>query len=105
MPVWTEPRFNRGRVDAAGAILLSYFKNPKHGFNDEIYEASQAVNNWRLSHQFPLQILKMNLLKRSQKLDGGVLVYQRIKRYRSIVSKLERNPNMKLSQMQDIGGC
>jgi len=47
----------------------------------------------------------MNLLKRSKKIDNGVLVYQRIKRYRSIVNKLERNPNMKLSQMQDIGGC
>jgi hypothetical protein len=47
----------------------------------------------------------MNLLKRSKKVDGGALVYQRIKRYRSIVNKLIRNPNMKLSQMQDIGGC
>jgi ppGpp synthetase/RelA/SpoT-type nucleotidyltranferase len=106
MPIWTEPRFNRGRVDAAGAALLLWFNNPKDFFfGEEVYEASLAVDNWRLSHQFPLQVLKMNLLKRSKKFDSGALVYQRIKRYRSIVNKLTRNSNMKLSQMQDIGGC
>jgi len=32
-------------------------------------------------------------------------VAQRLKRLSSIAAKLERNKNMKLSQMQDIGGC
>lgn len=106
MSNWIEPRFNRGRVDAAGSALLSFFNNPSElPFGEAVYEASLAVNNWRLSHQFPLQVLKMNLLKRSKKFDNGALVYQRIKRYRSIVNKLIRNSNMKLSQMQDIGGC
>ncbi len=103
MPIWTEPRFNRGRVDAAGATLLSDIDD-QDDFQ-KFHEAASAVNNWRLAHQFPLQILKMNLLKRSKKIDGGALVYQRIKRYRSIIHKLSRNPNMKLSQMQDLGGC
>ena len=35
----------------------------------------------------------------------GALVAQRIKRLPSIVSKLQREAQMRLSQMQDIGGC
>jgi ppGpp synthetase/RelA/SpoT-type nucleotidyltranferase len=104
MPVWTEPRFNRARVDAAGAILLSDAVEELSDYG-AVHDAAMAVNNWRLSHQFPLQILKMNLLKRSRKIDSGALVYQRIKRHWSIIHKLSRNQNMKLSQMQDIGGC
>ncbi len=101
---WTEPEFNRGRVDAAGAVLVDTFRAGALDTDDD-YESLYVVNNWRLSHQLPLQTLKMNLLTRSRKLDKEALVYQRIKRLWSIVGKLDRNENMKLSQMQDIGGC
>lgn len=46
----------------------------------------------------------MDKYTRAKKVDRDVIVAQRIKRLSSIQLKLERNPNMKLSQMQDLGG-
>jgi hypothetical protein len=47
----------------------------------------------------------MTLLNRARQVDEKALVAQRLKRFPSIYKKLGDNPNMKLSQMQDIGGC
>lgn len=47
----------------------------------------------------------MTLLRRARKIDADALVAQRLKRRPSIELKLRDNPTMKLSQMQDIGGC
>jgi ppGpp synthetase/RelA/SpoT-type nucleotidyltranferase len=97
---WTKPQFGKGRVDAAGDILLK--PNPSEL---EYAEALACINNWRSSHSYPLQALKMTLLGRAKKIDKDAVVAQRLKRLSSITLKLERNSNMKLSQMQDIGGC
>jgi hypothetical protein len=45
----------------------------------------------------------MTLLNRARQVDEKALVAQRLKRFPSIYKKLGDNPNMKLSQMQDIG--
>ena len=45
------------------------------------------------------------LRSKSRGVDRGSLVAQRIKRRASIESKLYRFKSLKLSQMQDIGGC
>lgn len=63
------------------------------------------INNWRACHSYPLQIIKMTLLKRAKSVDSAALIAQRLKRLPSITLKLTDNPAMKLSQMQDIGGC
>jgi ppGpp synthetase/RelA/SpoT-type nucleotidyltranferase len=110
---WTKPEFNRGRVDAAGNLLVSGADNnwrldPAHGgftFTGEQDEALAIINNWRSSHSYPLQAIKMALLKRARRVDQDAIVAQRIKRLSSIELKLRRNPNMKLSQMHDLGGC
>lgn len=47
----------------------------------------------------------MNLLRRARKLDKSCLVAQRLKRLSSIETKLKSKTEMKLSQMQNIGGC
>jgi len=47
----------------------------------------------------------MTLKVRAKKIDPNALVAQRLKRRPSIEIKLRDNPNMKLSQMHDIGGC
>ncbi len=49
--------------------------------------------------------MKMTLLNRARKVHRRALVAQRLKRLSSIALKLEQNEYMKLSQMQDIGGC
>jgi len=46
----------------------------------------------------------MNLRRQAEKSDK-IVVAQRLKRLDSIVAKLKRESGMKLSRMQDLGGC
>jgi ppGpp synthetase/RelA/SpoT-type nucleotidyltranferase len=96
---WVSPGFGRGAIDLAGALLARGDDSPK-------YEAALAVvNNWRSSHGYPLLTFRIVLSTRSKKLDSSALVAQRIKRLPSIALKLRLHRHMKLSQMQDLGGC
>jgi hypothetical protein len=98
---WATPQHKRGRVDVAGDTLIS-----DSGFwGDELDHALSVINNWRASHGYPLQALKMTLLGRAKRTDATAIVAQRLKRLSSIAVKLRRNPGMKLSRVQDIGGC
>jgi hypothetical protein len=98
---WTCPEYTRGRVDAAGDLLIS----PTEPTEDELGEAIVTINNWRSSHGYPLQALKMTLRHRSKRIDTDALVAQRLKRLSSIAQKLLRQKGMKLSRMHDLGGC
>lgn len=97
---WTELKFSRGKVDKAGKILADD-KTPAL----ERIEILDVVNNWRSSHAYPLHLTTKNLDKKAKRLRHGSVTAQRRKRLSSIIAKLKRNPNMKLTQMQDIGGC
>lgn len=97
---WTEPQYSKSQVDRAGQILIL-----PNASNEEVYEALYIVNNWRSSHSFPLNTLQVGLRQRARQVDTDALVAQRIKRLSSIEAKLTRFKTMKLSQMQDIGGC
>ena len=68
-------------------------------------DAVAIVDNWRGCHAYPLQVIKMTLLHRAIKINNQALIAQRLKRLSSIELKLLHNSNMKLSQVQDIGGC
>ena len=68
-------------------------------------QALTVINNWRSSHAFPLNTLQMNLRGKAEQADPEYLVAQRIKRLSSIEGKLRRLNGLKLSKMQDIGGC
>jgi ppGpp synthetase/RelA/SpoT-type nucleotidyltranferase len=97
---WAVRQYSKGRIDRAGEELISL---PPSHINRVVAEG--VIDNWRSSHAFPLQIIKMNLLNRARRIDSKALVAQRLKRLPSISLKLKHNPNMRLSQMQDIGGC
>lgn len=104
---WAVPEYTIQQVNKAGRTLIAGIRAPidsEQGWAD-FDEALMIVNNWRISHSYPLNTLQMNLRKTSGKFSNAPLVAQRIKRLVSIASKLERQPKMKLSQMQDIGGC
>jgi len=48
----------------------------------------------------------MTLIKRAKKIDKQAIIAQRLKRLPSIDAKLRQHASwMKLTQMQDIGGC
>ena len=96
----TTPQFTPKDIDQAGPILV---RVPPIGEpEDEWLEAARLVDVWRASHSRPLNTFQVNLRRRVGR--GGV-VAQRLKRLPSIIAKLVRLPRIRLSQMQDIGGC
>ena len=97
---WVTPQFTRGQVDAAGRVLV----DPTYEFND-FENTLEIVSNWRSAHSRPLYTFRFGLRRYATNVDPGVLVAQRIKRLSSIILKLQLRPTMRLSRMQDIGGC
>jgi hypothetical protein len=97
---WAVPIYSKSRVRAAGREYIG----PES--SRETREIALAViNNWRSSHNFPLNTFQVTLRQRARRIEPDPLVAQRIKRLSSIAAKLQRFPAMKLDQMQDIGGC
>ena len=100
------PQYKPEEVDQAGRTLVL----AGYADSDATSEVSEAerlhavdvVNQWRASHARPLDTFRTNLRRRVGTRD---VVAQRLKRLPSIVSKLERLPRIRLSRMQDIGGC
>lgn len=97
---WVEPAYSRGHVNRAGATYVD-----RAASLEDRELALVTINNWRSSHAFPLNTFQVNLRNISGQCDSHPTVAQRIKRLPSIRHKLERFPEMNLSQMQDIGGC
>jgi hypothetical protein len=91
---------SKGEIDRAGKALITLLPS-----DPAMDKALEVIDNWRACHGFPLQSIKMTLLKRAKSVSPSALIAQRLKRLHSISVKLQDNPNMKLSQMQDMGGC
>ncbi len=92
-----EFEYTKGAVNRAGDTLLTP-DSPSIG------SAKDVLDNWRACHAAPLNSFQKSLRLRLKKVDGDALVSQRLKRTPSILSKLQRNPGMKLARMQDVGG-
>jgi RelA/SpoT family protein len=96
-----KPENSKKAVSRAGATLLHNQLS-----QDSLDNAAlDVLNNWRLSHSYPLDKMVEILNNNTKKIDTKFLIAQRIKRVPSIVGKLERFPQMRLSRMQDLGGC
>ena len=96
------PQYSPEEVDEAGRTLV-WAEGAESGISEsERLHAVDVVSQWRASHNRPLNTFRANLRRRAGR--RGV-VAQRLKRLPSIVSKLVRIPRIRLSQMQDIGGC
>lgn len=97
---YQKPDFSRMEVNKAGAKFI----DPNTNDSDK-EQALNIINNWRVAHNFPLNTFQWRLRWVAKKINPNCLVAQRIKRLASIKLKLELQPDMKLSQMQDLGGC
>lgn len=97
---WTKPLYDRARINRAAQALID--NELSEGDKNAVLE---IVNNWRSAHGYPLQCIKMTLKVRAKKIDSSAIIAQRIKRMPSIQAKLKREPSMKLTQMNDVGGC
>lgn len=94
-----KPPFDSEEIDRAGRILAG---TDGDGTDAEYNGAVRLVGAWRASHSHPLNTFRANLQRRAGE-DG--LVAQRLKRLPSIIGKLKRLRRLRLSQIQDIGGC
>lgn len=105
---WATPSFPPSQVDRAGKILtLAMTRREKFEEEsswEEFGHALSVINNWRSSHAFPLNTFQTGLRGRARRVFPNAIVAQRLKRLWSISNKL-RNHSVRLSQMQDIGGC
>lgn len=104
MAQWVRPEHSKGKIDKAGETLVPWWKGSTLD-PLELADHYGVVENWRTSHAMPLLTFRVGLEKRARRVDSNALVAQRLKRFSSVMNKLVREPNMKLSQMQDLGGC
>lgn len=105
---WSEPKYTRSRVDAAGKLVAENPASARTGLeSQDVIDAIGVVNNWRASHSFPLYAIRRTLESRAKKISEYSIVAHRMKRFPSIERKLSDNAyrHMALTQIQDIGGC
>lgn len=95
-------------VDKAGALLRRWraadFILPDVS-PETFFGAVETVWEYRRQFQYPLTQVNANLRHYVKAAEAEVLIAQRLKRLPRIVEKLHRQPKMRLSQMQDVGGC
>ena len=91
--------FDPKKIDRAGRIIAG---TEGDGSDAEYNDAVRLISAWRADHSHPLNTFRANLQRRAG--DDGI-VAQRLKRLPSIVGKLKRLRRLRLSQIQDIGGC
>jgi len=106
MTYWTKPKgFSKSAVDRAGVALID-----PSAPEEEVLKAIDILDNWRAIHSYPMHVFKVRVKRKAKTIDPNALTVQRLKRIPAIEKKLEKSydgrpATMKLSQMQDIGGC
>lgn len=98
MPFAEVPLESRSQIDNAGRIVAL-----KEGNKEDEKLAKDLINKWRSAHAYPLNTFQATLRKYCGDFKEA-LTAQRLKRMPTIIDKLRRYPDMKLSRMQDIGG-
>lgn len=106
---WSKVQFEKDAVNAAGDVLAGMAQHPEDFDTDAdvLDRALIVVNNWRLSHAFPLNTFQSTLRRKAQRIYADSLTAQRLKRLRAIRHKLQKRTRRPISlwEMQDIGGC
>lgn len=101
---WKRPVFAgtelRQRLRAAERVLR--MSDPE-SFDRDV--AVSVINDWRISHQFPLNTFQQTLRSRARSVERSPVVVQRIKKMETIQSKIHRVDKLELWDMQDVGGC
>lgn len=97
---WIELEYSKKAVRRAGDYLI------KDNFDvDKFFESYEILDNWRASHEYPIQSMLGYYRKKAFEIDPNSIIVRRLKRTPSILAKLNREAGMKLDRMEDIGGC
>lgn len=93
------PEESKKQINKAGATLT--IENPSPA---DFEWAIGLADRWRACHAYPINTFQATLRTRLRAYRGDPIAAQRLKRMPTIIDKLKRYPNMKLTTMQDIGG-
>lgn len=97
---WIELQHSKKSVRRSGDYLIS------GDFDiDKFIESYEILDNWRSSHEYPIQSMLGYYRKKALEVDPNSIIVRRLKRTPSILAKLQREGGMKLDRMEDIGGC
>ncbi|MBF4621121.1 RelA/SpoT domain-containing protein [Clavibacter sp. VKM Ac-2542] len=97
---WAEPKYSKSAVRRAGELLGS-----GKGSVLTTFQAREIVSNFRSSHAYPLLAITMHVRRYALLVSSEAVVARRLKRLPTILDKLERQPRMNVTTMQDLGGC
>lgn len=89
----------KGEIRRAGECLIAELKDL-----DRFISAYDVLDNWRVSHTYPIQSMLRYFRTKAFGIDNKAIVARRLKRTPSIIAKLKREGGMKLDRMEDIGG-
>lgn len=73
MSIWTTPDYSRDEVNKAGKVLIILDVSVEDYLN-----ALKKINNWRTSHNFPLNTFQIRLRKKAKSVNEDCLIAQRI---------------------------
>lgn len=112
-PYIMERRYSNASVNRAGDLIsnrnesgLALLESSEEEWEQKIDEAFDILGNWRDIHAVPLKAVSSLLSDEASSVEGSSpIVADRLKRYRSIRSKLRRFPVTNLTTIQDIAGC
>lgn len=95
---------SKSQVDKAGSRIRKFLRGE---LNDDVQldHAFRVMDAFRAAHQYPLAKANNGLRSMIETEKCPVEVSQRLKRFVTIIDKLQREPTLALSKMQDIGGC
>ena len=96
------PTYSKKQIQKAGEFLLNQSAGQD---TDEYNQSMEILSYWRSAHAPALESVTNMLTRECKKHDASALVAKRLKRTPSIIAKLRRYDEMKLRNMQDIGGC
>ncbi len=96
---------SRSQIDRAGVVLRDWWASDALDSADEVWEAWRLVSRFRAEFATPLTKVVMGMRSFMNSEGLPVVVAQRLKRMPTMLDKLTRIPTMKVTRMQDIGGC
>lgn len=110
MPPVPQPTVSNTQADRAGDTFRAWTAADRVGKQlmfEEAIAAVRTIADYRALHAYPLRKVTMGVrvMIETELGAGAPRPGQRFKRIDRILPKLLRFPHMRLSQMEDIGGC
>lgn len=103
--------YSKKQVNLSGKLLVALRRDLRNGDDEavaaydvgEVDRASQAIDWWRSLHGGPLARVNVGLRYYLSEVHDETPT-QRLKKFSTILDKLEREPNMQVTTMHDVGG-